>query len=177
MVVWDTQANLELSQGRSSGRGWATVRKQGNISHFPSSSKVNDVGPRQYRRAMEIPAKLAVRPILRVTRQDGHLSHCLPNTRLPTLHLRTLRHATLPAERVSSENLIAFLNILPCPSRAGVAALLKPHKIFDADWHGLVVRVRRRAGVGIELVQPVLDPVRTLAEHQCVLTTCYRFQA
>ncbi|KAH9970292.1 Gpi16 subunit, GPI transamidase component-domain-containing protein [Lactifluus volemus] len=110
--------------------------------------------------AMEIPAKLAVRPILRVTRQDGHPLHYLPNTRLPTLHLRTLRHATLSAERVSSENLIAFLNLLPCPSRAGVAALLKPHKIFDADWHDLVVHVRRHAGVGIELVQPVLDPVR-----------------
>jgi GPI-anchor transamidase subunit T len=102
--------------------------------------------------------------------------------RLPSPHLHTLRHATLPAERVCTENLTPFLKLLPCPSRAGVAALLKPHKIFDADWHGLGVHVRWRAGVGIELtltVQAVLDPVRTSAERrrgECARTTSYRFR-
>ncbi|KAH9964999.1 GPI transamidase component PIG-T [Russula dissimulans] len=80
----------------------------------------------------------------------------------------SLRHATLPAERVCTENLTPFLKLLPCPARAGVAALLEPHKIFDADWHGLGVHVRWRAGAGVELtlaVLAVLDPVRISAER------------
>jgi phosphatidylinositol glycan class T len=89
--------------------------------------------------------------------------------RLPTPHAYTLRHATLPAERVCTENLTPFLKLLPCPSRAGIAALLEPHRIFDADWHGLGVHVKWRADAGVELmltVQAVLDPVRTSANRR-----------
>ncbi|KAI9510156.1 GPI transamidase component PIG-T [Russula earlei] len=89
--------------------------------------------------------------------------------RLPAPHAHSLRHATLPAERVCTENLTPFLKLLPCPARAGIAALLEPHKIFDADWHGLGVHVRWRAGAGVELtltVQVVLDPVRISAERR-----------
>src|SRR5579863_5587622 len=67
-------------------------------------------------------------------------------------HSHVLRHATLPAERVCTENLTPFLKLLPCPARAGIAALLEPHQIFDADWHGLGVHVRWRAGAGVELL-------------------------
>jgi len=84
-------------------------------------------------------------------------------------HAHVLRHATLPAERVCTENLTPFLKLLPCPARAGIAALLEPHKIFDADWHGLGVHVRWRAGAGVELllsVQAVFDPVRISAERR-----------
>jgi phosphatidylinositol glycan class T len=84
-------------------------------------------------------------------------------------HSHVLRHATLPAERVCTENLTPFLKLLPCPARAGIAALLEPHKIFDADWHGLGVHVRWRAGAGVELllsVQAVFDPVRISAERR-----------
>ncbi|KAA1470982.1 Gpi16 subunit, GPI transamidase component [Dentipellis sp. KUC8613] len=83
--------------------------------------------------------------------------------RLPTPYRHALRHATLPAEHVCTENLTPFLKLLPCPARAGAAALLDPHRVFDADWHGLGMHVRWRAGVGIELaltVQAVFDPVR-----------------
>ena len=97
----------------------------------------------------------------------------LPTGDLPRLpvarHAYTLRHATLPAERVCTENLTPFLKLLPCPSRAGMAALLEPHRIFDADWHGLGVHVRWRADAGVELtltVQAVLDSVRTSAERR-----------
>ena len=89
--------------------------------------------------------------------------------RLPPPHAYTLRHATLPAERVCTENLTPFLKLLPCPKRAGVAALLEPHRIFDSDWHGLGVHVRWRADAGVELtltVQAVLDSVRTSAERR-----------
>jgi GPI-anchor transamidase subunit T len=95
----------------------------------------------------------------------------LPRLPAPHTHKHTysLRHATLPAERVCTENLTPFLKLLPCPARAGIAALLEPHKVFDADWHGLGVHVRWRAGVGVELmltVQAVLDPVRASAERR-----------
>jgi hypothetical protein len=89
--------------------------------------------------------------------------------RLPAPYKHGLRHATLPAERVCTENLTPFLKLLPCPARAGIAALLEPHKIFDADWHGLGVHVRWRAGAGVELVltvQAVLDPVRISTERR-----------
>ena len=89
--------------------------------------------------------------------------------RLPAPYKHSLRHATLPAERVCTENLTPFLKLLPCPARAGIAALLEPHKIFDANWHGLGVHVRWRAGAGVELVltmQAVLDPVRVSAERR-----------
>ena len=89
--------------------------------------------------------------------------------RLPAPYKHSLRHATLPAERVCTENLTPFLKLLPCPARAGIAALLEPHKVFDANWHGLGVHVRWRAGAGVELVltmQAVLDPVRISAERR-----------
>ncbi|KAI9436594.1 GPI transamidase component PIG-T [Lactarius indigo] len=93
----------------------------------------------------------------------------LPQLAAPARDAYTLRHATLPAERVCTENLTPFLKLLPCPSRAGVAALLEPHRIFDADWHGLGVHVRWRADTGVELtltVQAVLDSVRTSADRR-----------
>ncbi|THH14094.1 hypothetical protein EW146_g6197 [Bondarzewia mesenterica] len=88
---------------------------------------------------------------------------------LPTPHTYRLLHATLAAEHVCTENLTPFLKLLPCPARAGIASLLMPHKIFDADWHGLGVHVRWRSGVGVELalaVQVVFDPVRVSVEQK-----------
>ncbi|KAG8216666.1 GPI transamidase component PIG-T [Butyriboletus roseoflavus] len=73
-----------------------------------------------------------------------------------------LRYATLPSEHVCTENLTPFLKLLPCKSRAGLARLLDPQRVFDADWHGLGVHVRSTE-IGVELslgVQAVLDPVR-----------------
>ncbi|KAN0084548.1 GPI transamidase component PIG-T [Tylopilus felleus] len=73
-----------------------------------------------------------------------------------------LRHATLPSEHVCTENLTPFLKLLPCKSRAGLARLLDPQRVFDADWHGLGIHVRStEAGTELSLgVQAVLDPVR-----------------
>ncbi|KAH9165570.1 GPI transamidase component PIG-T [Lactarius sanguifluus] len=86
----------------------------------------------------------------------------LPRLLAPARDAYTLRHATLPAERVCTENLTPFLKLLPCPSRAGIAALLEPHRIFDADWHGSGHR-----GVQLTLtVQAVLDSVRTSTDRR-----------
>ncbi|KAI0727123.1 Gpi16 subunit GPI transamidase component [Fomitopsis betulina] len=74
-----------------------------------------------------------------------------------------LRHATLPSEHVCTENLTPFLKLLPCKSLSGIASLLNPHMLLDADWHGLGVHVRYVEGAGVEVrlaSQAVLDPVR-----------------
>ena len=73
-----------------------------------------------------------------------------------------LRYATLPSEHVCTENLTPFLKLLPCKSRGGLAKLLDPQHVFDADWHGLGVHVRStEAGVELSLgAQAVIDPVR-----------------
>ncbi|CDO72260.1 hypothetical protein BN946_scf184970.g112 [Trametes cinnabarina] len=83
----------------------------------------------------------------------------LPNFTYP----HQLRHATLPSEHVCTENLTPFLKLLPCKSLSGIAHLLNPHRVFDADWHGLGVHVRYRERVGVEVrlaFQAVFDPVR-----------------
>ena len=74
-----------------------------------------------------------------------------------------LRYGTLPSENVCTENLTPFLKLLPCKSLSGIAGLLNPHRLFDADWHGLGVHVRYLHGKGVEVrlsFQAVTDPVR-----------------
>ncbi|KAI8986119.1 Gpi16 subunit GPI transamidase component [Trametes punicea] len=87
-----------------------------------------------------------------------------PEGSLPNFtHVHQLRHATLPSEHVCTENLTPFLKLLPCKSLSGIAHLLNPHRLFDADWHGLGVHVRYRHPVGVEVrlaFQAVIDPVR-----------------
>lgn len=84
--------------------------------------------------------------------------------RLPVGGAYHLRHARLPAEHVCTENLTPFAKLLPCARAAGLGQLLSAHKLFDADWHGVRVRVRWLRGEGVELrlaVLAVFDPVRT----------------
>ncbi|KAI0073000.1 Gpi16 subunit GPI transamidase component [Panus rudis PR-1116 ss-1] len=74
-----------------------------------------------------------------------------------------LRHGSLPSEHVCTENLTPFLKLLPCKSFTGIAHLLNPHRVFDADWHGLGIHVRYLENQGVEVrlsFQTVTDPVR-----------------
>ncbi|KAJ8519324.1 hypothetical protein ONZ45_g3718 [Pleurotus djamor] len=74
-----------------------------------------------------------------------------------------LRHASLPSEHVCTENLTPFLKLLPCKSLSGIASLLNPHRLFDADWHGMSVHVLWHANRGIEVrlsFQLISDPLR-----------------
>ncbi|KAF8959181.1 Gpi16 subunit GPI transamidase component [Flammula alnicola] len=83
----------------------------------------------------------------------------LPNWDVP----HRIRHASLPSEHVCTENLTPFLKLLPCKSLSGIASLLNPHRLFDADWHGMGVHVLWREGKGVELrltFQTVSDPLR-----------------
>ena len=80
-----------------------------------------------------------------------------------------LTHASHPSERICTENLTPFLKLLPCKSRSGIASLLNPHRLFDADWHGMSVRVVWDADLGIEMrlgVQAVFDPLRLGAQNK-----------
>jgi GPI-anchor transamidase subunit T len=84
----------------------------------------------------------------------------LPDWNLP----HQVRHASLPSEHVCTENLTPFLKLLPCKSLSGIASLLNPHRLFDADWHGMGVHVLWRKEEGVELTltfQSVSDPVRS----------------
>lgn len=75
-----------------------------------------------------------------------------------------IRHAFLPSEHVCTENLTPFLKLLPCKSQSGIASLLNPHRIFDADWHGMGIHVLWRDTGGIEVrltFQSVSDPLRS----------------
>ncbi|KAH6907556.1 GPI transamidase component GPI16 [Coprinopsis sp. MPI-PUGE-AT-0042] len=97
---------------------------------------------------------------------------------LPTRWTHHLRHATLPSENVCTENLTPFLKLLPCKGKSGLASLLNPHRLFDANWHGLGVHVTwdpesttspsrqqdidaKRGTVQVKLTfQAILDPLR-----------------
>ena len=83
----------------------------------------------------------------------------LPNWTRP----HQLRHASLPSEHVCTENLTPFLKLLPCKSQSGLASLLNPHQLFDADWHGMGVHVSLDPTEGVKVrltFQSVFDPVR-----------------
>lgn len=78
-------------------------------------------------------------------------------------HTHHLKHAFLPSEHVCTENLTPFYKLLPCKSFSGIATLLNPHKLFDADWHGMSIHVTWKEDIGIQVrlsFQAVLDPVR-----------------
>ncbi|KAJ2918728.1 hypothetical protein MD484_g1679, partial [Candolleomyces efflorescens] len=86
-----------------------------------------------------------------------------PQGSLPPTHTHQLRHASHPSENVCTENLTPFIKLLPCKASAGLARLLNPHKLFDANWHGLGVHVTwDERGVRVEFsVQAVFDPLRS----------------
>lgn len=102
-----------------------------------------------------------------------------PEGSLPSWNLpHRLRHASMPSEHVCTENLTPFLKLLPCKSLSGIASLLNPHRIFDADWHGMGVHVKwsEKEGIHVELTfQAVFDPMRTASDDKrgvCSFVSC-----
>lgn len=84
----------------------------------------------------------------------------MPNINIPY----QLRHASLASEHVCTENLTPFLKLLPCKSLSGIATLLNPHRLFDADWHGMGVHVSLDPDEGVKVkltFQSVFNPVRS----------------
>ena len=67
-----------------------------------------------------------------------------PKGSLPHFHSNTtyqLRHASPLSEHVCTKNLTPSLKQLLCKATAGIAALLNPHRLLDADWHRMSVHV------------------------------------
>ncbi|KAG0337612.1 hypothetical protein BG004_007572 [Podila humilis] len=55
---------------------------------------------------------------------------------------RRLRYGSLPHENVCTENLTPWIKLLPCKSKAGIASLLKSHKLFDSRFYSMAIHVR-----------------------------------
>ncbi|KAG0320486.1 hypothetical protein BGZ99_004483 [Dissophora globulifera] len=55
---------------------------------------------------------------------------------------RKLRYGSLPHENVCTENLTPWIKLLPCKNKAGIASLLKSHKLFDTRFYSMAVHVR-----------------------------------
>ncbi|KAF8976434.1 hypothetical protein BGZ46_008271 [Entomortierella lignicola] len=55
---------------------------------------------------------------------------------------RKLRYGSLPHENVCTENLTPWIKLLPCKSKAGIASLLKSHKLFDTRFYSMAIHVR-----------------------------------
>jgi phosphatidylinositol glycan class T len=75
-----------------------------------------------------------------------------------------LRHGILPGEGVCTENLTPFAALLPCARKSGLGSLLEPHRLFDADWHGMGVHVTWDPALGVRVKMTfgaVFNPVRT----------------
>ncbi|KAG0221573.1 hypothetical protein BGW41_006680, partial [Actinomortierella wolfii] len=53
-----------------------------------------------------------------------------------------LRYGSLPHENVCTENLTPWIKLLPCKSKAGIASLLKSHKLFDSRFYSMAIHVR-----------------------------------
>jgi hypothetical protein len=74
-----------------------------------------------------------------------------------------LRYAALPSENVCTENLTPFVKLLPCKTKSGIAQLLNPHRLFDADWHGMSIDITSGHNGTLSLkltIGAVFDPVR-----------------
>jgi len=80
-----------------------------------------------------------------------------------------LKHGLLPSEHPCTENLTPFIALLPCRAYAGLAQLLNPHKIFDANWQKIgfsIVQDTTTAQIRIDLVvETVYDPPRLERWH------------
>jgi hypothetical protein len=160
------------AQEQSYGHGWPTERQGYTRFVFPLPPVQVPPDVLQHRRTLENATKLALGAILHIPQHHGRPPHGLTHKHLPP-HRRppaSPHHATLPAEHLCTEDLTPFIKLLPFPSRAGIVALLELHRIFDADWHSLGVRVRWRSHGNVEFMltaQAESDPVRISADRLC----------
>lgn len=78
----------------------------------------------------------------------------------------TILHALLASESICTENLSTLVKLLPCKAMSGLASLLKPHKFFAADFHGIVLHLEELDGgwkvmMNFQAVfAPVMQPLR-----------------
>lgn len=89
-----------------------------------------------------------------------------PSPHLPSSVPHSLVRGLLAIEHPCTENLSPLLRMLPCGGQAGLASLLDPHTLFEANWQSLSLEVVRRGEQGLDgieasiEVEVVFDPVR-----------------
>ncbi|KAJ6240436.1 gpi transamidase component pig-t-related [Anaeramoeba flamelloides] len=65
-------------------------------------------------------------------------------------------YSSLPREPVCTENLTPWLKLLPCRSKAGLASLLNPIKLYDLFYHSMSVEVTRSQENSLSFHQQLL---------------------
>ncbi|KAJ3427149.1 gpi transamidase component pig-t-related [Anaeramoeba flamelloides] len=66
------------------------------------------------------------------------------------------QYSSLPREPVCTENLTPWLKLLPCRSKAGLASLLNPIKLYDLFYHSMSVEVTRSQENSLSFHQELL---------------------
>ncbi|KAJ6500164.1 Gpi16 subunit GPI transamidase component [Mycena vitilis] len=145
---------------------WAWMAEGGSVAHGPNDRHSVDARWRDLRNALAglFCASLASLDEQRTTSPVRAFAPLGALPAWPQGHVHTLRYASLPSENVCTENLTPFLKLLPCKGRSGLARLLNPHRLFDADWHGMGLHVTWHPEDGVQVrltFQSVADPLRT----------------
>ncbi|ORX56245.1 Gpi16 subunit, GPI transamidase component [Hesseltinella vesiculosa] len=93
-----------------------------------------------------------------------------------------LRYGVLPQENVCTENLTPWIKLLPCKSKAGIASLLNPHKIYNSNFHSMSIHTQSickdpacflRTLAIKQTVTSVLDPVRETGRRDWSLDSLF----
>ncbi|KAJ1566448.1 hypothetical protein HK405_009774, partial [Cladochytrium tenue] len=74
-----------------------------------------------------------------------------------------LRYGALPREITCTENLTPWTKLLPCRTKAGLATLFNPYRLYDTDFHSMAVHIRTDCGGDDACADPVVTLTQTLA--------------
>ncbi|KAJ6594185.1 GPI transamidase component PIG-T [Mycena capillaripes] len=157
---------------------WAWMAEGGSVTHGPTARHSVDARWRDLRNALAglFCASLASLDEQRTTSPVRAFTPLGALPAWPQSLPHALRHASLPSENVCTENLTPFLKLLPCKGRSGLARLLNPHRLFDADWHGMGLHVSWRPEDGVQVrltFLSVTDPLRTGNTRDWSLTSVF----
>ncbi|KAJ3329845.1 hypothetical protein HDU76_007039, partial [Blyttiomyces sp. JEL0837] len=96
-----------------------------------------------------------------------------------------LRYGALPREITCTENLTPWTKLLPCQSKAGIAALFNPYKLYDTDFHSMSIHIQpvctkpdcsERSLVLYQTLAAVFDPIRMSASRTMDWSLSFLFE-
>ncbi|KAA1087281.1 Subunit of the glycosylphosphatidylinositol transamidase complex-like protein [Puccinia graminis f. sp. tritici] len=91
-------------------------------------------------------------------------------------------HGLLPIEQPCTENLSPLFKLLPCGSHAGLTSLIDSHKLFDANWHSIRLKIFNHLDhsslnsnhLRLEIeIETVLDQVRKTTKRDWDLNSIF----
>ncbi|KAF9973673.1 hypothetical protein BGZ73_003040 [Actinomortierella ambigua] len=109
--------------------------------------------------------------------------HSSPTTAAPSG--TRLRYGSLPHENVCTENLTPWIKLLPCKSKAGIASLIKSHKLFDSRFYSMAIHVRPvcedehctvKSLEFVQSISTVIDVARETGNSNWTLNTLFERQ-